>query len=94
MRGALVVGSVLSLILSSAPALAWWDGGHMQVAAVAYSILTPQKSRLSELDRWIAGVPKNKKAPYAFVHAAVWMTSKTLTAGGFNARRHAPERRG
>lgn len=39
MRGALIFSSVLLLILSSAPALTWWDGGHMQIAALAYSTL-------------------------------------------------------
>ncbi|PZV34451.1 hypothetical protein B5V02_32275 [Mesorhizobium kowhaii] len=91
MRGALVFGSVLSLILSSAPALAWWDGGHMQVAAVAYSKLTPQpKAKVDALIKlnpdypsWIAGVPDDKKAQYAFVHAAVWADDIKDSAHGY-----------
>ncbi|WP_292670232.1 S1/P1 nuclease [Mesorhizobium sp.] len=89
MRGGLVLISVLSLILSSVPALAWWDGGHMQIAAVAYSKLTPQaKAKADALIKlnpdyqiWIAGVPDDKKAQYAFVHAAVWAddTPRTMT---------------
>ncbi|WP_027162792.1 S1/P1 nuclease [Mesorhizobium sp. WSM1293] len=91
MRGALVFGSVLSLILSSAPALAWWDGGHMQVAAVAYSKLTPRaKAKVDALIKlnpdypgWIAGVPDDKKAQYAFVHAAVWADDIKDSAHGY-----------
>lgn len=65
MRGALVFGSVLSLILSPAPALAWWDGGHMQIAVVATQngpagesqgrCVDQAEPRLSELDRRGAG---------------------------------------
>lgn len=91
MRGALVFSFVLSLILSSAPALAWWDGGHMQVAAVAYSKLTPQaKAKADALIKmnpdyasWTAGVPDDKKAQYAFVHAAVWADDIKDPARGY-----------
>ena len=52
----------------------------MQIAAVAYSKLTPQaKAKADALIKmnpdypsWVPGVPDNKKAQYAFVHAAVW----------------------
>ncbi|MER9565954.1 S1/P1 nuclease [Mesorhizobium sp. M0571] len=91
MRRALVFSSALSLILLSAPALAWWDGGHMQIAAVAYSKLTPEaKAKADALIKmnpdyqtWVAGVPDDKKAQYAFVHAAVWADDIKDPAHGY-----------
>ncbi|MGO7860195.1 S1/P1 nuclease [Rhizobium ruizarguesonis] len=61
-------------------ALAWWDEGHMQVAAVAYERLSPETRekadaliRLNpEYENWVAGVPERLRSQYAFVRAAVW----------------------
>jgi hypothetical protein len=66
--------------------LAWWDAGHMRVAAIAYEQLTPQAraeaSRLLKLNpkykEWAAAVPdKFDGTPgdvdqYAFIRAAIW----------------------
>lgn len=66
---------------SSAPALAWWDEGHMQIAYVAYQRLDPSvKERVDALlklnkdyGRWTGGAPDEANAKlYAFVHAATW----------------------
>ncbi|MEX2693067.1 S1/P1 nuclease [Rhizobium mongolense] len=61
-------------------ASAWWDEGHMQIAAVAYERLSPQIRekadaliRLNpEYESWVAGVPERLRPQYAFVRAAVW----------------------
>lgn len=63
------------------PAFGWWDGGHMQIAYVAYEKLdAPVKEKVDALLRlnkdyakWTAGAPDEKTAKlYAFVHAATW----------------------
>jgi hypothetical protein len=63
------------------PALAWWDGGHMQIAFVAYKRLEdPVKTKVDALLRlnpdypkWTAGITNPDTAKlYAFVHAATW----------------------
>jgi hypothetical protein len=63
------------------PALAWWDGGHMQIAYVAYKQLdAPVKDKVDALLRlnpdypkWTAGAPDDRTARlYAFIHAATW----------------------
>lgn len=75
---ALIVGAAL---VSSSPAFAWWDEGHMQIAAVAYSqLLQPAKDRADALlklnadyPKWTAGAPDPATAKqWAFVHAATW----------------------
>lgn len=63
-----------------APAQAWWDEGHMQIAYLAYNRLSPAvKERADVLLRlnpdypnWIAAAPAGKEKIYAFVHAATW----------------------
>jgi hypothetical protein len=62
------------------PAFAWWDAGHMQIAALAYDRLDPavrtSVDSLIELNpsypAWTAGVAEADKAKAAFVHAATW----------------------
>ena len=62
------------------PALAWWDQGHMEIAALAYGQLDPAVretvDRLIQLNpeysEWTAGLPDDQKAKAAFVHAATW----------------------
>ena len=70
----------LSLAVSATPALAWWDAGHMQIAAVAYAALEPDvREKVDGLialnpdyPRWTSGVSDADKAEAAFVHAATW----------------------
>jgi hypothetical protein len=63
------------------PALAWWDGGHMQIAYVAYKHLDAAvKDKVDALlklnpdyAKWTAGTPDEKTAKlFAFIHAATW----------------------
>ncbi|MDB5584448.1 MAG: hypothetical protein JWR80_9624 [Bradyrhizobium sp.] len=73
-----------SLALSfPAPASAWWDMGHKQIAAVAYGKLTPAvRKRVDELIKhhlaypmWVKGLeglPTEEIGQAAFVNAAVW----------------------
>ncbi|WP_168600811.1 S1/P1 nuclease [Rhizobium sp. SG741] len=75
-----VVFSALAIAAGTRPAAAWWDEGHMQIAAVAYDRLTPEIRAKAdaliklnpEYDRWVAGVPESLKAQYAFIKAATW----------------------
>jgi hypothetical protein len=75
---ALTLGLVA--VCLSAPALAWNSFGHMTVAAVAYSKLTPStKDKVASLLRrnpdyanWIEGVPAADRDRVAFAMAATW----------------------
>ncbi len=59
---------------------AWWDMGHMTVAAVAYDRLEPAvRERVGALLRlnpdfetWVSGLPADQRDRAAFVHAATW----------------------
>lgn len=71
----------LVLALVATEASAWWDGGHMQIAYVAYKKLDgPVKDKVDALlklnkdyAKWTAGAPDERTAKlYAFVHAATW----------------------
>src|SRR5262245_7109195 len=74
------VAIVVSLGLATPPASAWWDEGHMQIAAVAYYRLTPAvREKVDALialnpqyQSWTAGWPAGKIPQYAFVRAATW----------------------
>jgi S1/P1 Nuclease len=67
-------------VAAPAPSSAWWDEGHMQIAAVAYDQLTPAvRAKVDALirlnpayPRWIASFPPEKAARYAFIRAATW----------------------
>jgi hypothetical protein len=76
-----IVLPVLLSLLSPAPACAWWDEGHMQIAYLAYKRLDPivkdNADALLRLNpdyaKWTAGTPDAATAKlYAFVHAATW----------------------
>lgn len=68
------------LTVSSVPASAWNARGHMAVAAVAWSKMTPKaRERASELlrlnpsySKWIAGVSEADRDKVAFMKAATW----------------------
>jgi len=67
-------------LLGVRPAQAWFDGGHMVVAYVAYAKLTPQtRARVDGLLKlnkmypsWTAGVADEQKGLAAFLRAATW----------------------
>lgn len=77
------------LFLVASPALAWWFGGHMQIAAGAYRILDPTvKARVDKLialnpkyGEWIWALADPDKAEAAFVHAATWLDDIKQDAG-------------
>ena len=70
----------LSLFCAVSPIEAWFNGGHMVVAYIAYQNLTPQtKARVDALltknplyAKWISGVADAQKGVVAFVNAATW----------------------
>jgi hypothetical protein len=45
LRNWIAIAALLAVSLTASPARAWWDGGHMQIAAVAYDRLDPGGSR-------------------------------------------------
>jgi hypothetical protein len=69
MRAFTILAMTLS-IFRCGPAQAWWDEGHMQIAYIAYTKLTPAvKDRADALLKlnpdyatWIAGAPVGKDA--------------------------------
>jgi hypothetical protein len=80
MRKLLSWAVVSSFVFVASPAYAWFNGGHMVVAYIAYQNLTPQiRSRVDALIRrnnlyakWTKGVPKKQKGLVAFMKAATW----------------------
>jgi hypothetical protein len=78
--------AILGLWLWSSSAMAWWDEGHMRVAAMAYELLTPaakaEANRLIRLnpkyDEWVGAVPSTPDGRpkdvdrYTFIRASVW----------------------
>lgn len=70
----------LSLALTSLPANAWNDRGHMSVAGVAWNLMTPRAraraiallQRNPDYRRWIANVPRARRDEVAFMLAATW----------------------
>jgi len=81
MRKILPASSVaLCLLLGSSPVDAWFNGGHMIVAYVAYQSLMPAtRDRVDALlmlnpmyAQWTKGVPAARKGLTAFLKAATW----------------------
>jgi len=80
MKKLLGTAAALASLLLPLPARAWWDLGHMTVAAVAYEKLEPAaRSRAAallrlnpEFEQWVRGLPPEKQDRAAFVHAATW----------------------
>ncbi|MDO1583612.1 S1/P1 nuclease [Rhizobium oryzicola] len=80
-----LLAAVLALLWST-QARAWWDEGHMRIAAIAYEQLTPaaraEANRLLRMNpdyrEWAAAVPEPPDHRpkdidrYIFVRAAVW----------------------
>ena len=64
--------------LAAWPAAAWWDGGHMQIAALAYDRLDPAvRTKVDGLiklnpdySKWIDGVADADRDRFAFVRAS------------------------
>jgi hypothetical protein len=76
----IAVGLLAALLAVPTSALAWNNHGHMLIAAVAWSELTPTaKARVSQLltrnpdyGAWTAGVPEADKGRIAFLKASTW----------------------
>lgn len=76
-RTALVAAIMIAVV---SPARAWWDEGHMQIAAMAYHKLTDKaRQRVDELLKlnpeyggWVLGVPTADAPITAALRAAVW----------------------
>jgi hypothetical protein len=80
------------LLLVASPIEAWYNGGHMVVAYIAYQNLTTQtRSRVDTLlqrnglyAKWTKGVAQEQKGLVAFVNAATWpdcIKEKTCSPG-------------
>lgn len=69
-----------SIFFIAWPGHAWFNGGHMVVAYIAYQKLDPNiRSRVDDLlklnplyDKWTTGVAEEQKGQTAFVAAATW----------------------
>jgi hypothetical protein len=80
MRKLFPVISILALLFVALPVHAWFGGGHMVVAYIAYQSLTPKiRARIDDLlmlndmyAQWTSGVADGDKAMVAFVRAATW----------------------
>ena len=80
MRKLFCVATVLVVLFSGRPAHAWFDGGHMLVAYIAYKNLTMQtRSRVDKLltlnpnyGKWTQGVARKQRGLVAFTRAATW----------------------
>lgn len=80
MRKLSCLAAVVILLLGVVPARAWFNGGHMLVAYIAYQNLTPQtRSRVDTLlkhnpmySSWTKGAKKKQKGLAAFLNAATW----------------------
>lgn len=84
MRPRLLLATILCLWTSAA--FAWWDEGHMRIAAMAYELLTPaakaEANRFFRLNprysEWKAAAPPNSDGSpgdvdrYTFIRASVW----------------------
>jgi hypothetical protein len=74
------VALVIASLLLAAPARAWDDLGHMEIAAVAFAKLTPKaRQRATALLKlnpryatWIVGAAKGGEDRAAFMRAATW----------------------
>lgn len=72
--------AVLVLLVVTLPARAWFNGGHMIVAYIAYQNLSPGlRLRIDELlkrnemyGQWTTGVAASERPLVAFVKAATW----------------------
>jgi hypothetical protein len=79
-------------------ALAWWDEGHKQIAAVAYARLTPAvRAKVDlliklnpEYANWVGSYPARRAAQYAFVRAAVWADDIKTPAMGHTEKGDKP----
>ncbi len=75
-----VLVAVLATAVCAAPARAWDDFGHMEVAAVAYKRLTPRTrknvARLLKINprysNWVVGARSGDEDRAAFMRAATW----------------------
>jgi hypothetical protein len=80
LRNWLTIAALLAVSLTASPARAWWDGGNMQIAAVAYDRLDPAvPARVDALiklnpdySKWIGGVADAGRDRFAFVRASTW----------------------
>lgn len=77
-RSLLTFGLFFALIPTAS--YAWWDMGHMEVAARAYTLLDPAvRTKVDALiklnpdyQKWITNVPAAEQPKVAFAHAATW----------------------
>lgn len=82
-RVQLGMGVLLAAACAAAPARAWDDFGHMEVAAAAFKRLTPKTrknvARLLKINprysNWVVGAKSGEEERAAFMRAATWADS-------------------
>lgn len=80
MRKWLAAALGAACLVFSTATLAWWDMGHMTVAAIAYGRLEPEAKKTvaallrlnPDFQTWVEGVPADARDRTAFIHAATW----------------------
>jgi hypothetical protein len=85
--------AVVALSMCASSAFAWFDEGHMMVAAVAWQDLTDaSRARVSALlklnpyyDRWIANAAPDQQDQIAFVTAATWPDAIKARGSGYKS---------
>jgi hypothetical protein len=88
----------LAVVFASAPARAWDDLGHMEVAALAFAKLTPKaRQRAAALLKlnprhasWVAGAAKADEDRVAFMRASTWADSIKSDANYTEEQRRSP----
>jgi hypothetical protein len=86
----LLIGLVASMGFAPS-AFAWWDEGHMQIAALAYDQLMPDiKTKADaliqlnpEYSEWACEFPASKLGQYAFIRAATWADDIKKPGSGY-----------
>src|SRR5260221_5755086 len=87
--------AVLILLIIAQPLYAWFDGGHMLVAYIAYKNLTPKtRARVDTLLKlnpmyvqWTQEVSEDQKGFVAFLHGATWpdCIKQTACSAGYKS---------
>lgn len=94
----IILALAASIGLTPATSFAWWDAGHMQIAAVAYTQLDPPvRDKIAALIRlhpdyakWTQGLAPADQDKAAFVRSATWADDIKAPAYGYTNDGNTP----